>query len=127
MEEAQQVQSQVDESKAALYREMESRQNPPQQDLERFKKYVADSRWQYAKTYAKTFPHAYTIRAWRPEAFDEFNWAAGFIKKNGIKGKFFKTTYHYFYLNGWKYWVIMDVINREGVTRDFNQANLGQR
>jgi hypothetical protein len=116
--------------KAALFRAMEAKQvKPSTEDMARFEKYIATVRWQFAKTYAKTFPHEYTIPHWREDLIDTFLWCEGFIKKHGVKGKFFKTTYHYFYHKNWKYWMIPDryrgmedgVLNREGMTEKFKQ------
>lgn len=69
-------------------------------------------KWTNAKTYADA-PHEYFIRQDNPEMFTKL---AELIKKNGVKEKFTlrgKTRWYlYLYLGGYKYWTIMDVMNR---------------
>lgn len=49
----------------------------------------------------------------------EFDWFVHFLTANSVPGQFFGKTYHYFFLDGWKYWIMdenpadCDLINRE--------------
>jgi len=78
------------------------------EDLERFLSYVTSVKWQFAETYAKTWPHEYTIRQWRPDLDDEFCRQVMFIRANGIKEPFYKAIRLYFYIDGYKYWAMGD-------------------
>lgn len=77
---------------------------------------IAHQRWQFAKTYARTAPHEYIIRAWNPELFDEL---ARMITEQGVNKPFTlfgKTnTYKYLYYGAFKFWRIQVVLNREKV------------
>ena len=115
--------------KLAHYRAMEAKQvKPSDEDMDRFKAYIAEVRWQFAKTYAATFPHEYTIPNWREDLTDDYLWVVKeFIINHGVKGKFFRSTYHYFYFDNWKYWMVPSpkgqpgALNREGVNEKFKQ------
>jgi hypothetical protein len=66
-------------------------------------------------------PHFYTVgKTW--DDYKEFLWTCHAIQEHGIKQQFFKDPRKYFYLDGWRYW-IMDkdpndaaIINRERET-----------
>lgn len=86
-------------------------------DLDRLIANIRSSEWQFAKTMAY-MPHFYTVgKKWAD--FDEFIWTANAVVKHGVMQQFFKDKRKYFYLDGWRYWV-MDkdpndaaIINRE--------------
>lgn len=71
---------------------------------ERFVSLVLRNKWTFAKTMAY-MPHEYTLR--RDFANDaDFVDMVKHIRQHGIKEKFGKTEYTYFYINGWKYWTM---------------------
>lgn len=80
--------------------------------------YRDSCRWQAAKSGP---PHEYTIRAWRPEADEDFVRAAAWIREFGYPQAFYGNTYIYFDLDGLKYWTMGDplaettVLNRDPV------------
>ncbi len=65
--------------------------------------YRDSCRWQVAKSGP---PHEYTIRDWRPEADEDFVWAATGIREFGYSRAFYQNTYIYFDLDGLKYWTM---------------------
>lgn len=96
------------------------------EEAEAFRAYVKKVRWQVAKTYSKTWPHAYTIRWWNKELDEEFCRLVLFIRANGVKERFYKAIRPYFYIDGYKYWTMGDplettwVLNRApGVPNPF--------
>lgn len=107
----------------AVFLKMLAMQPPiPDEDLEKFRNYVKSVRWQYAKTYAKSWPHEYTIRWWRKDLDAEFCRLVLFIRANGVKEHFHKAIRPYFYIDGYKYWTMGDplettwVLNRAAGT-----------
>lgn len=81
---------------------------------------LRSAEYKFAKTMPH-IPHYYTVgKTW--DDFKEFIWTANYVASNGILQKFFKNQMQprrYFYLDGWRYWV-MDkdpndaaIINRE--------------
>jgi len=79
---------------------------PPKPDWDRARAYIASVPWVWAKTYAKTFPHWYTVRDKMPEFDAEFCWFAQFIRDQGDPKPFFKKVHVYLELDGWKYWTM---------------------
>jgi hypothetical protein len=84
--------------------------------------YRDSCRWQAAKS---SPPHEYTIRDWRPEADNDFDWAAGGIRECGYSQKFFQHEYTYFNLDGMKYWTMGNplsettVVNRDPIESQY--------
>jgi hypothetical protein len=71
------------------------------------REFIRASKWIFAKTMRKT-PHEYTLRkdaraGGREETFERF---VLHIRKHGYSGKFGKTTYKYFDVDGWQYWTM---------------------
>lgn len=91
---------------------------------EEFDEYINEVYWKFAKTYADTFPHEYTIREWRKDLDDKFEEAARFIRRNGEAERFFSKIHIYYYHKGHKYWTMgapfneTIVINREVLKDD---------
>ena len=50
---------------------------------------------------------------------EEFDWFVRYMDAHSLPGEFYGKTYHYYYLDGWKYWIMdeslndCDLINRE--------------
>jgi hypothetical protein len=79
-----------------------------EEKVEMFREYVADVKWQFAKTYAKTSPHEYTVGKWKPEYQDKMVAIARFIKASGELEMFNGYPYVVYFLDGWKYWTMSD-------------------
>jgi mRNA-degrading endonuclease HigB of HigAB toxin-antitoxin module len=84
------------------------------QELEkRYEEFVNRQDWKNAKTYQKFAPHEYIVyehlSSKNKKLFSEF---ARFIKVYGYDEYFYKTKYTYYNINGFKYWVIENVMNR---------------
>lgn len=85
----------------------------------RLREYISGVEWRFAKTYAKTAPHEYTIRHWRKDISVEFDFFAGLIRDKGYDGTFWGENYRYLDFEGYKYWFCEDddgsvgIINRE--------------
>jgi hypothetical protein len=82
----------------------------PDAELEHFKDYISQVHWRFARTYAKTFPHEYTSKDWRPDLKDRFERVVTFIRERGQPERFFRKTYIYFYHDGFKYWTMGDTL-----------------
>ena len=72
----------------------------------RYRKYIESVRWQFAKTYAETWPHEYTVRKWTPEQGQEFIWFAQYIREHGTPRPFFKEIHIYLTVDEWEYWTM---------------------
>ena len=91
--------------------------NDREKNLMRLKFNLRSAEWKFAKTMPH-IPHYYTVgQKWSD--FSEFIWTANAVVRYGVFQKFFKDPRHYFYLDGWRFWV-MDrdpndaaIINRE--------------
>ena len=92
----------------------------------KFRDYIKKVKWQFAKTYEKTFPHEYTIREWRLDLEDEFVDVVNFIRANGYPEKFFHKTHIYYYLDGDKYWTMGDPIETTVVLNRAKYKNIGE-
>jgi hypothetical protein len=68
--------------------------------------YVNAVHWKFAKTYAKTAPHEYTVRKWRPELQPHFEGFAQYIRDNGTPEIFAGREYTYLAFDGFKYWTM---------------------
>lgn len=72
--------------------------------------FIEAGRWTFAKSMPE-IPHEYTLRKREPaRAFERF---AALVKRYGYRARWGRATYTYLHVDGWKYWVIGDVINRE--------------
>jgi hypothetical protein len=74
------------------------------------KKFIEDTRWTFAKTYAATWPHEYIVQ----EKVDNesFLKLAEHIDKFGYESNFYKTKQIYFDYDGRTYWHMGNIINR---------------
>ena len=88
--------------------------------IERLSENLRNATYKFAKT-MPYMPHYYTVgKTW--DNYKEFLWTCHAIQDYGVKQQFFKDPRKYFYLDGWRYW-IMDkdpsdaaIINRERET-----------
>ena len=74
------------------------------------KKFIEETKWTFAKTYAKTWPHEYIVREEVDEnLFDEF---ATFIDSNGYTDYFYQKKMIYLDYQDQTYWHMENIINR---------------
>jgi len=70
-----------------------------------------DAGWKFAKTMPQC-PHWYTLRKdWKDSDFVEL---VKYIRENGRKEKYLRSTFTYLYINGFKYWTMGAPINKDG-------------
>lgn len=81
---------------------------PDQFKILMFREYVGLVKWQFAKTYAETSPHEYTVGKWKPGFQYKMNQVAWFIKGHGELEIFSGYPYVVYFLDGWKYWTMDD-------------------
>lgn len=92
-----------------------------EQEIDRLRKYIEYVEWRFAKTYAKTAPHEYTIPSWQQKFRDEFEYFVEIIREKGYDGEYWNVAYRYFQYEGYKYWICFDtddrvsIINREPI------------
>lgn len=77
--------------------------------------------WQFAKTMPE-IPHEYIVTDNYPEKSKEINAFIAKIEKNGYKKPFYGKEYKYLEIDGYKYWVMGNIINRAKI-KD-NNANI---
>jgi hypothetical protein len=84
------------------------------------KKYVAEVRWQFAKTMPQ-WPHWYTVRDWRPDLQPQFEAFARLIRRRGVVAPWPRDSasprYNHAYLvvGEWMYWTMPGTIAEQGV------------
>jgi hypothetical protein len=71
-------------------------------DVRWFAGFVAYSRWQFAKTYVRSYPHEYTLVSWADG--DVFREAIACIEHWGVSETFLNAQRKYLYINDRKYW-----------------------
>lgn len=84
------------------------RQNMKEEEIE---KYIASVKWQFAKSMPE-IPHEYIVIENYPEKTEETNKFIAEIKENGYIKNFYSKEYKYLEIDGYKYWVIENIINR---------------
>ena len=82
----------------------------PAYTLDDFARFVHNARFRFAKTMAH-IPHHYTVCTWNDDT--AFRKAAGFIADHGYKRMWGRREFTYLEHNGFKYWHMGHVINRE--------------
>ena len=92
-------------------------------NIHRFRTWIAEQEWTFAKTYAETAPHEYIVRTELSdddvEIFVDF---VQYIRDNGVVERFYGRQYTYLYLDGYKYWTMGNpvsettVLNRENLS-----------
>lgn len=76
------------------------------------KKFIDSVKWQFAKTMPE-IPHEYIVTDNYPEKSDEIESFIKQIDEKGYTKSFYNKKYKYLKINGYKYWVIENIINRE--------------
>jgi hypothetical protein len=84
--------------------------------------FVAAAGWQFA-TSMPEIPHEYTVRGKgtagvEPPSVAMHDAFAAHVSEHGYQAMFYGWPYVYFELEGFKYWVVGDVINRERIGND---------
>ena len=69
--------------------------------------------WRFAKT-MPMIPHFYVRRSEWGDDF-EFEQVVQYLRDNSVAEKFFKRTFLYFYMDGWKYWTMGEPLNETQV------------
>lgn len=80
--------------------------------IQRFYDLVNENAWTFAKS-MKYIPHWYVVRD-RFKNDEDFVFMVEYIRQYGVKEKFGKREFIYFYLNGFKYWTMGHPINLDG-------------
>ena len=89
----------------------------PAQDLARVRAFIESHEWHFAKTMPE-IPHWYCLLKDKCDV-EEFRWLAAYIREHSMSGRFYRKTYYYFRLDGYKYWWMdptveeCDLINRD--------------
>ena len=98
----------------------------PQQDVDKFKKFVETHRWIFAKTYAAFCPHEYTLQ--RDSKWEDFAEFFEFIWNNGFDAYYGSNLQRYFIDTdtGWYYFVSGNDVDENGkAKRSANLINRG--
>ncbi|MSR87921.1 MAG: hypothetical protein EXS69_02040 [Candidatus Zambryskibacteria bacterium] len=77
---------------------------------EQLKKFIVNSSWIFAKTYATTWPHEYIVQ--EQVNSDLFLALAHHIDTFGYESHFYKTKQMYYDYDGYSYWHMDNIINR---------------
>lgn len=83
-----------------------------------FRKFISDRHWQFAKTYAETAPHEYTIRDWKPNEAEDFDAFSKAISKYGEDEWWRGRKWRYLVVDDYKYWSMGVVINRVEIDKN---------
>lgn len=77
--------------------------------IEEIKDFIEKNTWTWAKSY-RNIPHQWIIRPNVKEKFDDF---IQVIREKGVKAKFFKREYTYFEFEGYFYWVMNSLTEKD--------------
>lgn len=80
-------------------------------DLKQIQKLIDSLNWQFTKSMPE-IPHEYIVTDHYPEKADEINKFIKDIENHGYSKSFYDKEYKYLEINGYKYWVIENIINR---------------
>jgi hypothetical protein len=86
---------------------------------ENLRRFIQESTWTFAKTYAKTWPHEYIVEEQVDGAL--YSELAKFIDANGYHEKFYNSDQIYFDYDGRTYWHMENIINRCPVTETYHR------
>ena len=69
------------------------------------RRFIASRKWQFARTMPEN-PHEYTVRKWKPSAFEQarFDRFVKLLVTEGWRGKFGKRWWPYIDVDGYSYW-----------------------
>lgn len=84
-------------------------------------KFIEDSNWIFAKTYAETWPHEYIVSSKVDQSlFVEF---AVFIRKNGYIAPFYSKEYTYFDYKNLTYWTMDEFVEETTIINRCTEEN----
>jgi hypothetical protein len=86
--------------------------------LERLRALIAAAEWRATKTYPDHMAHSYTMCEANPELCSLLREV---IKEHGFTKKFYKTTYNYIIVDGYKYWAFITLVNREEMQKSLDR------
>lgn len=75
------------------------------------RKLIGSLNWTFAKSMPE-IPHEYIVIENYPEKSNQIEEFIAEIEKNGYEKSFYSKTYKYLEIDGYKYWVIGNIINR---------------
>jgi hypothetical protein len=86
------------------------------------RQFIAEAGWTFAASMPE-IPHEYTVRGRvvsgkQPPPVEWHDWFAEQIAEHGYQAKFAGRTFTYLEVDGWKYWSIRPIINRERMHED---------
>ena len=86
--------------------------------LDRCRRFIDSAGWRFAKTMPDA--HEYTVRGKatagvEPPPTADHDWFVREIRRTGYRDKWGRWTYSYLEVDGWKYWAIGRIINREHI------------
>jgi hypothetical protein len=89
-------------------------------ELDRCRLFIDSTSWNVDSSIPE-IPQEYTVRGKatagvEPPPIESHDWFAGQIREHGHRARFERWSYLYLELDGWKYWVVGNVINRERLT-----------
>ena len=76
--------------------------------------FIDSAKWIFAKTMPE-IPHEYLVTDDYPKKFKIITEFIDLIEKNGYTKMFYGKEYKYLEIDGYKYWVIENIINREKI------------
>jgi hypothetical protein len=74
------------------------------------RQFIVESKWTFAKTYAKTWPHEYIVESQVDR--EQFAALAKYIDTHGYKAHFYNTQQTYYDYDDLTYWHMGNIINR---------------
>lgn len=78
------------------------------------KEFISSVDWQFAKTMPE-IPHEYIVTNQYPDKIERIKEFVEEIEKNGYAKKFYGKQYKYLEIDGYKYWAIENILNREKI------------
>lgn len=87
-----------------------------------FARFIDESTWTFAKTYAKKSPHEYAVKAKLPPHLSaQWDSHVSFIRKYGVKKRYARTDYTHFDIDGRSYWTMGEPVE---ITAIMNRHDL---
>jgi hypothetical protein len=87
--------------------------------IQELEKEIAEQKWIFAKTYAKTAPHEYIVKKSSPEFFDKM---CRLIDSEGYNARWRDgKEYKYLKIGTYKYWHFDIILNREKIVSNIKK------
>ena len=85
-------------------------------DLNIFMSIMRKANWRFAKTYARTLPHWYTLwKDWTNRA--EYEWVMRFMEAHGMDERFGGRRFRIIQVDGWKFWCVDPFASAIGINK----------